>query len=105
MCSTQSTPAVKAEYFEGGELMRNIRESVKRHKMHNSTVSQLPTPITPAGLMSTITVGILLPAKVLAEDLTKAALKEGSPNILKVTPKFIGWKTTNESTRSHDADH
>ena len=85
--------------------MRNIRESVKRHKMHNSPVSQLPTPITPGGLILTITVGILPPAKVLAEDLTKATLREGSPNILKVTPKFISWKTTNESTCSCDADH
>ena len=85
--------------------MRNIRESVKRHKMCNSPVSQPPTPITPAGSISTITVGILPPAKVLAEDLTKATLGEGSPNILKVTQKFMGWKTTNEQTSSHDADH
>ena len=45
------------------------------------------------------------PAKVLAEDLTKATLREGLPNLLKVTPKFMGWKTTNESTCSCDADH
>ena len=75
-----STPLGKAEYFEGGGLMRNIRESVKRHKMHNSPVSLPPAPITPASLISTITVGILPPAKVLAEDLTKATLREGSPN-------------------------
>ena len=68
--------------------------------MHNSPISQLPTPITPAGSILTITVGILL-----AEDLTKATLREGSPNVLKVTPKFMGWKTTNESAHSHDADH
>ena len=105
LCLTQSTPPGEAEYFKGGGLMRNIRESVKRHMMHNSPVSQPPTPITPAGLISTITVGILPPAKELAEDLTKAALREGSPNILKGTPKFIGWKTTNESTCSRDADH
>ena len=73
--------------------------------MCNSPVSQLPTPITPAGSISTITVGILPPAKVLAEDLTKATLREGLPNLLKVTSKFMGWKTTNESTCSHDADH
>ena len=69
------------------------------------SVSQPPTPITPAGSISTITVGILPPAKVLAEDLTKSTLGEGSPNLLKVTPKFMGWKTTNESTHSHDANH
>ena len=74
-------------------------------KMHNLPISQPPTPITLAGLILTITVGILPPAKLLAEDLTKATLREGSPNLLKVTPKFISWKTTNESTHSHDADH
>ena len=78
---------------------------MKRHKMHNSPISKPPAPITPAGLISTITVGILPPAKVLAEDLTKTTLREGSPNLLKVTPKFTGWKTTNEATHSCDADH
>ena len=72
--------------------------------MHNSPVSQPPTPITPTGLISTIKVGILPPAKVLADDLTKATLREGSPNVLKVTPKFIGWKTMKESTCSLDAN-
>ena len=105
LCSTQLTPSGEAKYFEGGGLMRNILESVKRQKMHNSHISQPATPITLAGLILTITVGILPPAKVLAEDLTKATLREGSPNILKVTPKFISWKTTNKSTHSHDADH
>ena len=104
LCLTQSTPPGEVEYFEGDGLMRNIRESVKRHKMCNSPVSEPPTLMTPAGSMLTITVGILLPAKVLAEDL-KATLREGSPNILKVTPKFMGWKTTNESTHSHNANH
>ena len=42
---------------------------------------------------------------MLAEDLTKATLREGSANLLKVTPKFIGWKTTNKATSSHNADH
>ena len=77
----------------------------KRHKIHNLPISQPPTPITPAGFILTITVGILPPGLVLAEDLTKATLRESSPNLLKVTPKFIGWKTTNKSTHSHDADH
>ena len=105
LCLTQSTPPGEAESFKGGGLMKNIRESVKRHKMHNSPISQPPAPITPTGLILTITVGILPPAKVLAVDLTNATLREGSPNLLKVTTKFIGWKTTNESTHSHDADH
>ena len=105
LCLTQSTPPGKTEYFEGGGLMKNIQESVKRHKMCNLPVSQLPTPITPAGSILTITVGILPPAKVLAEDLTKATVREGLPNILRVTPKFMSWKTTNESTHSHNANH
>ena len=79
LCSSQSTPPGKAEYFEGSGLIRNIRESVKKHKIQNSPVSQLPTPITPAGSISTITVGILPPAKVLAEDLTKATLRKVHP--------------------------
>ena len=61
LCSTQSTPPGEAEYFEGGGLMKNIRESVKRHKMHNSPVFQPPVPITPVGSILTITVGILPP--------------------------------------------
>ena len=77
---------------------------MKRSKMHNSSLSQPPTPVTPASSISTIKVGILPRAKVLADDLTKATLREGCPNILKVTPKFIGWKTTKESTHSLDAN-
>ena len=104
-CLTQSTPPGEAEYFEGDGLMKNIQESMRRSKMHNSLVSQPPTPITPASLISTIKVGILPPAKVLADDLTKATLREGYPNVLKVTPKFIGWKTMKESMCSLDANH
>ena len=100
LCLTQST-----EYFDGSGLMKKIGELVKRHKMCNLPISQPPTPITPAGSISTITVGILPPAKVPAEDLTKATLREGSPNLLKVTPKFMGWKPTNKLTHPHDADH
>ena len=51
----------------------------------------------------TITVGILSPARVLAEDLMTATLKEGSPNLLKVASKCIGRKATSESTSSHGA--
>ena len=69
--------------------------------MHSSSVFQLLTPVTPAGSISTITVGILPPARVLTEDLTKATLKEGSPNLLKVASKYIGKKATSESTSSH----
>ena len=68
---------------------------MRRSKMHNSLVSQPSTPLTPASLISTI----------IADNLTKATLREGSPNILKVTPKFLGWKTMKQSTHSLDANH
>ena len=71
--------------------------------MQSSPVSQPLTPITPAGLISTISVGILPPASVLAEDLMKATLREGSPNLLKVALKCVGRKATSESTSSHGA--
>ena len=65
-------------------------------------MSQSPAPLTP--LILTTTVGILPSASVLVEDLIKATLREASTNLLKVTPKFIGWKATNESTHSCDAN-
>ena len=73
--------------------------------MHSSPVSQPLTPVTLAGLISTITVGILPLARVLTEDLMKATLKEGSPNLLKVASKCIGRKATSESMSSHGAGH
>ena len=42
---------------------------------------------------------------MLAEDLTKATLKEGSPNLLKVASKCIGRKATSESTSTCIAGH
>ena len=69
--------------------------------MCSSPVSQLLTPVTPAGFISTITVGILPLERVLVEDLMKAIIREGSPNLLKVALKYIGRKTTSESTSSH----
>ena len=64
-------------------------------------ISQPSTPTTPAGLVSTITVGILPPARVLAEDLTKATLRKGSPNLLQMASKGVSKQTTSESTDSH----
>ena len=75
--SNLSTPLGEAGYFKGGGLMMTVQESVKRQKMHSSPVSQPLTPVTPAGSSSTIPVGILPLARVLAEDVTKATLKEG----------------------------
>ena len=72
--------------------------------MCSSPVFQPLTPVTPTSSISTITVGILSPARVLAEDLMKATLKEGSPNLLKVALKCIGRKATSESTSSCGAD-
>ena len=95
-----STPPGEAEYFEGRGLIRTVQESMKRQKMHSSPISQPLTPVTPAGSILTITVGILPPARVLAEDSTKAMLKEGSPNLLKVAWKYIGRKATSEMTSS-----
>ena len=73
--------------------------------MCSSSISQPLTPVTPAGLILMITVGILPPARVLAEDLMKATLKEGSPNLLKVALKCICRKATSKSTSSHGAGH
>ena len=99
------TPPGEAEYFKGGRLMQTVQESVKRQKMCSSSISQPLTPVTPAGLISTITVGILPLARVLAEDLMKATFKEGSPNLLKVALKCIGSKATSESACSLGAGH
>ena len=97
-----NTPG-EAEYFKGRGLMRTVQISVKKQKMHSSPVSQPLTPVKPAGSISTITVGILPLARVLADDLMKATLKEGSPNLLKVASKCIGRKATSDSTSSHCA--
>ena len=60
--------------------------------MCSTPVSQLTTPNTPAGFISTLTVGILPPARVLAEDLTKATLREGSPNLFQMAWKCVSKK-------------
>ena len=83
--------------------MRTVQESVKRQKMHSSPIYQLLTPVTPADVILTITVGTLPLARVLAEDLIKTTFKEGSPNLLKVALKCIGRKATSKSTSSHGA--
>ena len=80
--------------------MRIVLQSVMRQRMCSAPAPQPSTPITPAGSISTITVGILPPARVLAEDLTKATLREGSPNLLQMTSKGVGKQTTSESTDS-----
>ena len=71
--------------------------------MHSAPGSQLPAPNTPAGLISTIAGGILPPTRVLAEDLTKANLREGSPNLLQMASKCVGKQATSELTDSCSA--
>ena len=97
------TPPGEANYFKGERLMETIRQHQRRQKMCSAPVSQPPTPNTPAGSISTVTVGILPPVRVLAEDLTKATLREGSPNLLQMASKCIGKQTTSESTDSCSA--
>ena len=47
--------------------------------------------------------GILPPARVVAEDLTKANLREGSPNVLQMALSGVGKQVTSESTDSHSS--
>ena len=47
--------------------------------------------------------GILPPARVVAEDLTKANLREGSPNLLQMASSGVGKQVTSELTDSHSA--
>ena len=70
--SSLLTPPGEADYFEGQGLMETVQQ-FQRRKIHSAPVSQASAPNTLAGLISTITVGILPPARVLAEDLTKTS--------------------------------
>ena len=69
--------------------------------MHSAPVSQLSVPNTPTGSISTITVGILPPARVLAEDLTKVNQREGLPNLLLMASSGVGKQASRESVDSH----
>ena len=83
--------------------MRTVQESVKRQKMCSSPVSQPLTPVTPAGSISTITLGILPPERVLAEDLMKATLKEGSP-VNQQVPLAQAIEVDPRTTQHHPQD-
>ena len=96
--SSLSTPPGEANYFEGEGLMETVQQSQRRQKMCSAPIFQPPTLNTPVGSISTITVGILPPARVLAEDLTKATLREGSLNLMQMASKCVGKQTTSEST-------
>ena len=99
--SSLLTPPGEADYFDGGELMENVRQSHRRWKVCCAPVSQQSVPDTPAGSITTISVGIIPPARVVAEDLTKANLREGLPNILQMTLSGVGKQITSESTDYH----
>ena len=45
--------------------------------------------------------GILPPAREVAEDLTKANLREGSPNLMQMALSGVGKQVTSESMDSH----
>ena len=47
--------------------------------------------------------GILAPARVVAEDLTKTNLREGLPNLLQMALSDVGKQATSESIDSHGA--
>ena len=47
--------------------------------------------------------GIIPPARVVADDLTKTNLREGSPNILLMASSGVGKQVTSESTDSCSA--
>ena len=51
--SSLLTPPGEADYFEGEGLVETIQQAQRRQKMCSAPVSQLPTPNTPAGLIST----------------------------------------------------
>ena len=101
--SSLLTQPCKADYFEGEGLMETAQQSQRRWKMHSAPISQLSAPNTLAGLISAITVGILPPARVLVEDLTKANLIEGLPNLLQMALKCMGKQATSEMTDSCSA--
>ena len=56
-----------------------------------------------AGSITTISVGIIPPARAVAEDFTKANLREGLPNTLLMASSCVGKQVTSESTDSHSA--
>ena len=96
-----STPPHEADYFDGGGLIETVQQTQRRWKIHSAPVSQQSAPNTLAGSITTISVGILPPDRVVAEDLTKANLGEGSPNLLQMALSGVGKQVTSESMDSH----
>ena len=74
-----------------------------RERVHHPPVSQQTSaPNTPVSSISTITVGLPPPAKVLAEDLAKVDQRVSSPNLAQMASKDIGKQATSELTDSHN---
>ena len=101
--SSLLTPPGEADYFEGEGLMETVRQSHREQKVCCAPVSQQSVQDTLAGLITTISVGIIPPARVVAEDLTKANLREGSPNTLLTASSGVGKQVTSEPMDSCSA--
>ena len=83
--------------------METVRQSHKRWKDRCAPVTQQSVPDIPAGLITTISVGIIPPARVVADVLTKTNLREGSPNILMMASSSVGKQETSELMDSRSA--
>ena len=68
--SSFSTPPGEADYFNGDRLMENVRQSHRRWKICSVPVSAVHQTL--AGSITTISLGILPPVRVVAQDLTEA---------------------------------
>ena len=81
--------------------MDTVWQAQKRNwKIRHPPVTQQSTPNTPAGLITTILVKVITPAKVLAEDLTKPSLQEVLPNLVQMHSSAVGKQITSESMDS-----
>ena len=73
--SSFSTPPGEAEYFKSGGLMETVQQSHKRHqKICHPPVTQHSMPDTLVSSITTISMGIIPPARVVADDFTKTNL-------------------------------
>ena len=80
--SSLLTPPGEANYFEGEGLMETVQQPVRRQKMCSAPISQLPTPNTPAGLISIRfdlhhNCGDLSPSQSASRRLDKGHTKRG----------------------------
>ena len=87
--SSLSTLPGEADYFEGEGLMETIGQSQRRQKMCSAPVSQLLTPNTPAGLISTIT-GNPSPSQSVGRRLDKSHPKRGLTKLTADSFKVCG---------------